>query len=141
MLFCCAAKRRGEKLLGFSPSNIHYDDGREAHILAVNVDGAEDLVQIHFGSAQVVEYQNDSFLLAFVVKAVNDRLKRDVFQRIDSYKRGSDASLQRMEGCQNIVDRGEKTAVFQLFLFHALPPHPQASENRSRAWNERQITA
>jgi hypothetical protein len=49
------------------------------------------------------------------VKAVNDRLKRDVFQRIDSYKRGSDASLQRMEGCQNIVDRGEKTAV--LFQF------------------------
>ncbi len=25
MLFCCAAKRRGEKLFGFSPSYNHYE--------------------------------------------------------------------------------------------------------------------
>ena len=25
MLFCCTAKRRGEKLFGFSPSYIHYE--------------------------------------------------------------------------------------------------------------------
>ncbi len=105
----------------FDECILRDDDRREAPVLAVFVDRADELVQIQPRAAQVVEDQHDPLLLLSFVILVDERVKGDVFDRVDGGDRGGNAAADRIGVHQEGADR-VKQAVFSNALVFPVQP-------------------